>query len=526
MRFFYRWQRCPGSGSAGASDCVTIDRATAARYTVQRADEGTRLVVAVVARNDVGWTTATSAPTAVVTAAAPAAVAPRATRRPVVNGTARAGDTLTATSGSWAGTAPIAFAYQWVRCGRDGGASDASNCVAIPGAGDSSYRLASSDVGWRLRVRVTGSNRAGSATAASEPTSLVAAAGPAVPVTPHNTREPSLSGSAVQGQTLTASPGSWTGAGTIKLSYQWVRCGPDGGLPDGSNCADIAGATTTRYVVAAGDVGSRLRFRVTARSPFGQRTAASNATAAVKPLASGPPREQKEPAIAGAPAQGQTLTATGGSWVGATPIALSYQWVRCGADGGRPDGSNCAVIPKASAPRYAPAAADVGFRLRVRVTARNGKGAATAASNATARIAAANPELPPGAVRLPDGKYSIPVTSVSLPTRLVIKRVAFTPNPVRSRRTILQLRVRILDTRGYVVRDALVFARSTPLVTSPAGEPRTTMDGWATLRMTPKAGFPIRTGHSVQFFIRVRKPGDSLLAGVSSRRLVQVRTAS
>ena len=80
----------------------------------------------------------------------------------------------------------------------------------------------------------------------------------------------------------------------------------------------------------------------------------------------------------------------------------------------------------------------------------------------------------------------------------------------------LQLRVHIVDTRGYVVRDALVFARSTPLVTSAAGEPRTATDGWATLRMVPKAGFPIRTGHNVQFFIRVRKPGDNLLAGVST----------
>lgn len=525
MRFFYRWLRCPGSGNVNASDCATIDRSTGARYLVQRADEGARLLVAVVARNAVGWTTSTSAPTAVVTPAAPAAVAPRAAARPVVNGTLRAGNTLTATSGSWTGTKPFAFAYRWVRCDRGGGAPDGSNCASISGADESTYRLATSDVGSRLRVRVTASNRAGSATAASEPTTLVGPAGPAVPVTPHNTREPSLAGTPVQGQTLTANPGSWTGAGTIKLSYQWVRCGANGGQPDGSNCANIGGATTTKYVVAAGDVGSRLRVRVTARSPYGQQTAASNATAAVTPLASGPPRERTEPAIAGAPAQGQTLTATGGSWLGATPITLAFQWVRCGADGGRADGSNCAVIPRASAAKYVPQAADVGSRLRVRVTARNGKGAATAASNATVRITTANPELPPGAVRLPDGKYSIPVTSVSLPTRLVINKAAFTPNPVRSRRTTLRLRVRIFDTRGYVVRDALVFARSTPLVTSPAGEPRTATDGWATLRMVPKASFPIRAGYNVQFFIRVRKPGDSLLAGVSSRRLVQVRTA-
>jgi hypothetical protein len=36
--------------------------------------------------------------------------------------------------------------------------------------------------------------------------------------------------------------------------------------------------------------------------------------------------------------------------------------------------------------------------------------------------------------------------------------------------------------------------------------------------------FPLRPGFNVQFFIRARKPGDNPLAGVSARRLVQVRT--
>ena len=86
------------------------------------------------------------------------------------------------------------------------------------------------------------------------------------------------------------------------------------------------------------------------------------------------------------------------------------------------------------------------------------------------------------------------------------------------------LRVRVVDTRGYAVRDALVFARSTPLLTSSPGEVRSGRDGWTTLRMTPQAAFPLN-GKSVQFWIRVRKASDELLAGVSNRRLVQVSTA-
>jgi hypothetical protein len=132
------------------------------------------------------------------------------------------------------------------------------------------------------------------------------------------------------------------------------------------------------------------------------------------------------------------------------------------------------------------------------------------------------PAGPEGQIKLANGKISIPVTSVSLPARLVIDGVHFTPNVVTSRRTPVSVRVHVSDTRGYWVRGALVFARSTPLVTSTPPEQVTTQSGYVTLTMFPRATFPLRTGYHVQFFLRTRKDGDSLLAGVSSRRLAQV----
>ena len=162
------------------------------------------------------------------------------------------------------------------------------------------------------------------------------------------------------------------------------------------------------------------------------------------------------------------------------------------------------------------------------MTAKNGAGSTSVQSNPTAVITGSGGvtgPLPDGAVKLPSGKYSIPVSSVSLPTQLVIDKVKFSPNPIRSRTEPIVIRVHILDTRGYAVRDTLVFIRSVPLVTTTPQELPTAQDGWVTFQIFAKPDFPLQKDHYVQFFARVRKAGDTVLVGVGSRRLVQVRTA-
>ncbi len=96
----------------------------------------------------------------------PADVAP-----PTVSGPAQVEQTLTASSGSWSGTSPIGYAYQWQSCDVLG-----SSCLDISGATSSSYVPSGSDVGDTLRVVVTASNVAGSAASTSEPTAAVVAA--------------------------------------------------------------------------------------------------------------------------------------------------------------------------------------------------------------------------------------------------------------------------------------------------------------------------------------------------------------
>ena len=431
-------------------------------------------------------------------AQAAAQVVPTIVSPPTIQGTARVGETLTGEHGDWSSTTPVTYAYQWRRCNASGGA-----CVNIPGETTTSRLIAPDDVGQTLRLRVVATNADGpSAPADSAPSAVVQAA-----VAPAITTLPSITGTARVGQTLTANRGEWANNPTT-YAYQWRRCNASGDA-----CVDIPGETSTVRIVTAGDLGSTLRVQVTASNAGGSSSAISPATPVIA-AAGAAPANTAVPTISGTTQSGQTLTASNGTWSN-SPTSYAYQWQRCNASGG-----SCTNIAGETGQTRVVADDDVGSRRRVLVTATNAFGSAQATSAPTDVIATG---LPAGAIRLSSGKISVPVTSVSLPERLIVDGVRFTPTVVRSRAPIT-VSFHVSDTRGYVVRDALVFVRSTPLVTTTPPETPTRQDGWVTLQLTPKKTFPLN-GKAVQFFVRARKQGDNRLAGVSTRRLVQVRTA-
>jgi hypothetical protein len=193
-------------------------------------------------------------------------IRPTNTSPPTISGSAQQGQTLTADPGTWSGTQPIGYAYQWRRCDSAG-----ASCADIAGATATTYALVAADVGARLRVAVTASNVAGSASATSDATSVVTAG-----VAPVNSSPPTISGTPQQGQTLTADPGTWSGAQPIGYAYQWRRCDSAG-----ASCANIAAATAKTYVPVSADIGSALRVAVTASNSDGSGSATSDATAAI-----------------------------------------------------------------------------------------------------------------------------------------------------------------------------------------------------------------------------------------------------
>jgi hypothetical protein len=196
-------------------------------------------------------------------AAARTTVVPRNTTPPTITGTAREGETLTAHNGGWA-NAPTSFAYQWQRCGGDG-----SGCADISGANKQTYTVASTDSDHTVRVQVTASNTDGQATASSAPTAQISSR--SAPVT---TAKPTISGSAVVGEQLTADNGTWTG-GVDSFSYQWQRCTAS------MACTNVDGATAKVYGVRTADVGSSLRVQVTAHNASGSTASAASDTTAV-----------------------------------------------------------------------------------------------------------------------------------------------------------------------------------------------------------------------------------------------------
>jgi hypothetical protein len=92
--------------------------------------------------------------------------APANSKLPTISGTAKVGNTLKATNGTWS-YAPK-FTYRWLRCSAAG-----TVCKGITGATKATYKLVTADTGHRIEVRVTGTNAVGNAAATSAPTAPV-----------------------------------------------------------------------------------------------------------------------------------------------------------------------------------------------------------------------------------------------------------------------------------------------------------------------------------------------------------------
>jgi putative cell wall-binding protein len=238
---------------------------------------------------------------------------------PKVSGTARVGETLTATASS--PTVGATLSYQWSAGG-----------VPIEGATGTTFVPTAGELAKQIGVKVVAAAPGRvTLTRSSELTSAVALGVLTAPT-------PTTAGDAVVGTTLTVTTGEWSGGAA--LSYQWLRSGtPVSSEPD--------------YTLTSADAGRYLRVDVTGTKPgYGTVTRSS---APVGPVVHGTV-DLEPPTVTGIPEIGSTLSAVASS---STPGAtFHYEWY---ADG--------TPITSGSWPDLTLAEAHLGARISLKVTA-------------------------------------------------------------------------------------------------------------------------------------------------------------
>jgi len=199
---------------------------------------------------------------------------------------------------------------------------------------------------------------------------------------PVSTSSPSATGAPGLGKQLGTTSGGWSTSVTV--TYQWLRC--DAHF---AGCTKIPGATAASYTVVDADVGHVLAASVTATNPSGSAAAISNG---VGPVAATPPEPRHMPTIAGTKRLGQRVHVTADRWAH-SPDTFNNRWLRCSDKGDtcvritgtrlRCAAGSCTTVDVGTQWDYTLTAKDLGHRIRVRVSASNGAGRATAVSSPT-----------------------------------------------------------------------------------------------------------------------------------------------
>ena len=228
------------------------------------------------------------------------------------------------------------------------------------------------------------------------------------------------------------------------------------------------------------------------------------------------PRNTSPPTIKGTATEGEKLVGDRGTWTG-KPTDYNDFWVRCDKNGG-----SCANISGATNRNgYVLKNVDVGNTIRFKVQAKNADGKAVESSVPTAVVTAATAPPPPATNGCAKKGGTVPVASVSPPARLTIDQTQVSPSSITYSTRTITARFHVAACSGSV-EGALVYATAVPFgqFGIPNEQP-TGSDGWATLQLSALAGYPVSAKQGLLVvFARARKPGENLLGGISTRRLV------
>ncbi|MEN9603833.1 MAG: hypothetical protein RL545_522, partial [Actinomycetota bacterium] len=171
-----QWYLCDSVGSSTAtlpSDCSAISGANGATYTVLQAQTGKYFRTGITGTNPAGSATVYSA------AYGPVDVAPSVATTASIGVSSgpvlSTSNTITGTPGTITGAQTVTTINQWFHCSNSGTATTTkpSDCVAIPGATQTTYRPATSDITGYLRFATIGTNANGQAGTWSDTSTIV-----------------------------------------------------------------------------------------------------------------------------------------------------------------------------------------------------------------------------------------------------------------------------------------------------------------------------------------------------------------
>lgn len=429
---------------------------------------------------------------------------PWASASPSIGGSPALGTVLTGADANWV-TVPAAPAVtrRWMRCDAAG-----ANCTEIPGATGSTYTVAAADLGHTLRFRNDATDAGGtngSQSAFVEPyipfeARTAESLGPGDRV--HNgffvrngveTRcgAPTSAPAILQAASsflfeavpvrsllnepvcLSARTNPACGNGVTPSIYDPVFA-PASGIA--ANYAGNSGAAFFGLAFVSTTLpAAQSREVVVSQGSTGPCSAYGLVLGADAPFASA------RPSTSGTAVEGATLTAAAGAWSGAP--AIGFSWLRCDAGG-----AACVAVPGATAPTYTLTASDVGARLRVRVTATQGR--SVSSDSEPSEIIAAGPptsiDLPPrGSIRLASRNLRQAVKRGRIPVRVTCSERCT---------AVVQLKITRKLARRLKLGRRVVIARARGSV--PAG--RTAV---LRARLTKRARRALRNRRSVRFRI-------------------------
>jgi hypothetical protein len=335
--------------------CSDISEATGSSLKLSSLDIGKTLDVVVKATNVAGSTSVTTSLTGLIEG-----LLPVNNVLPGVSGLLKEGQLLSVGTGSWSGSEPISYSYQWQLCEALG-----KSCSNISEATGSSLKLSSLDIGKTLDVVVKATNVAGSTSVTTSLTGLIEG------LLPVNSVLPSITGTLLEGKSLTANAGTWSGTGPITYSYQWQLCGPLG-----EACKNVSEATASVLSLIAPYVGDTVDVVVKASNVAGSTTTTSPVSSPILGIA---PVNTALPVIAGLLEIGKVLSVSNGSWSGTTPMSFKYQWQLCLL-------GTCTNIGGATGATLTLLGLDVGNTIDAIVTATNVTGSSSATSKQTEKL--------------------------------------------------------------------------------------------------------------------------------------------